>query len=305
MRGIALPTICIVPTCCPSGPLLSFSEDVGPWPAHLGVDRRLMPQTLEPCPCLWPQIPPGEGEVERQGMERRGHGDMVEWETWGVEGQVSGGMGRGEGHLQAGSLTVLRLQQSRQGQAVAVTGAGVGAGPGMEGQTPGQAVEQVGASGCSGPPCAEQVGRRGGCVLVPCQTCAGPGEGHLPHRNWALCHPTTGASSPTASRQGLGSQWFCESESSAELQVGVSGPNCPGTQVACRPWAQPLLGGSGGECRPREGAEHPGSRDYGVGARRGLARTSGLPSDQRTLEKACPPIPAGRDGGSLQGSHTN
>lgn len=48
------------------------------------------------------------------------------------------------GLSRAGSLMTLRLRQSRQGQAVAVTGAGVGACPGMEGLNP---REDCGASG--------------------------------------------------------------------------------------------------------------------------------------------------------------
>lgn len=88
-----------------------------------------------------------------------------------------------------------------------------------------------------------QAGRRGRCALVPCQTCAGPGGGPPPRWVWCLCHPVTGTSSPTASRQGLGSQWFWESESSAEPWVGISGPNCPGTQVACRTLGSAPAGG--------------------------------------------------------------
>ena len=53
-----------------------------------------------------------------------------------MEGQDCGRMGRGEGCLWAGSLMILRLQQSHRGQAVAVSGAGVGACASMEGLKP-------------------------------------------------------------------------------------------------------------------------------------------------------------------------
>mgnify|MGYP006996418589 CR=1 FL=1 len=159
-----------------------------------------------------------------------------------MEGQDRGRMGRGEGCLWAGSLMILRLQQSHRGQAVAVSGAGVGG---------------CGASGDLRLPWAcvpSQAGRRGRCVLAPCQACAGPREGHSPRQNCGLCHPITGASSPTASRQGLGSQWFCESESSAEPRVGGSVVQTAlGHRLPADPWAQPLLGGLEGTADPGKG----------------------------------------------------
>ena len=225
-------------------------------------------------------------------MERWWSGRRGEWRDRSVEGQDRGRMGREEGCLWAGSLMILRLQQSCRGQAVAVSGAGVGACASMEGLKPqGRLWSKWGLQAALGLCVPSQAGRWGRCVLVPCQACAGPREGHSPRQNCGLCHPITGASSPTASRQGLGSQWFCESESSAEPRVGGSVVQTAlGHRLPAGPWAQPLLGAWRGVQTPERGRPSWMQGLWG-GARRGSARTSGLPSDQGPLEKACPPAP--------------
>lgn len=183
VRDIALPTGYTVPTCCPSvrmwGPSL---------PSPVRTDTSC-PGPRNAAPCLRPQLPLGEGRVE--GRDR---GETGPWKD-GAQGGLS----------RASSLTILRLRQSRQGQAVVITGAGVWACPGMEGLNP---REDCGAGGdlrLLWASVRSQAGRWSRCALVPCQTCAGPGGGPPPCWVWCLCHPITGACSPTASRQGQGS----------------------------------------------------------------------------------------------------
>lgn len=122
MRDVALPTGYTVPTCCPSvrmwGPSL---------PAPVWTDASC-PGPQNAAPCLRPQLPLGEGRVE--GRDR---GETGPWKD-GAQGGLS----------RAGSLTILRLRQSRQGQAVVITGAGVWAFPGVEGLNP---REDCGAGG--------------------------------------------------------------------------------------------------------------------------------------------------------------
>lgn len=188
MRDIALPTVCTGPTCCPSGPLLSFSEDVGPRPARPGVDRRLVPWTLEPCPVcgLSSHLVKGawRDRVWKDGIvERQDHGEMVEWETWGVEGQVSGGTGPWKDGPWGG-LSLGRLPDDSPAAAEppgpgccrlrsGCWGLRQHGGP----QTPGKAVEQVATSGCPGPVCRAKPGDGAGASLPPARPVLAPEKG--------------------------------------------------------------------------------------------------------------------------------
>ena len=167
--------------------------------------------------------------------------------------------------------------------------------------------EGCGASGDLRLPWAcvpSQAGRRGRCVLAPCQACAGPREGHSPRQNCGLCHPITGASSPTASRQGLGSQWFCESESSAEPRVGGSVVQTAlGHRLPADPWAQPLLGGLEGTADPGKGQTilDAGTVGWGLAEARPGPRVS--PLTREPWRRHVPPLQEEREeasGGATQ-----
>lgn len=176
--------------------------------------------------------------------------------------------------LQAGSLTVLRPQQSQPGHAV--TGAGVGACPAW--RHPGQLLWSKWGLRLLSLHAPGQVGRQGQ-VLVPARPGCWPWRRAPTTPELGSVSPHNWASSPRcASGRAWGVMVGLWSLRSAELQVGSVAQTARGHRLPADP-GPGLAGGSGGSARtPGKGQTILEAGDYGVGASLRLGQDLGSPS---------------------------